>query len=634
MLDGFFRYIPLQFILRWLPIIVLLLAASWRLHDLEAQSLWNDEGTALRVAQRDVPDLLDATAQDIHPPGYYLALKAWISVAGESEFGLRSLSAFYGIIAVAATYAMAARLYARSAGILAALMVAVNAFAVFYSQEARMYAQLAMLAVLSMWLLVLLTQSQRPLRILILLTGVNVLGLYTHYTYPFTMIVQGLFFLWYWLRNRRHLLPYVVANAVTIVLFLPWLPTAYDQITTWPAANSEATLTEQIETIAIHLTFGNTAQDIQLLDFGWLAVLMVALVLPDYYRQPPKHTWRVALPVAWILVVCGGFLLSGSYRETNLKFLLPAQIALAIIIGRSVYYLWDIGAFSGALPLRIVPRLMAAAAAFFLFSANLTFLEDIYGRFQRDNYRDLAAYIDANQDADDAVILNAPGQFDAFSYYYDDVERVYPLPRGLGGDDEATRRETLDILNRHGGIFVAFWGEGERDPNDVVRTTLNENAYEVFSRWYGDVRLVQYAVLAPPPDVAEVETNIAFGEDIRLLGYALTGEPEAGEAIGVTLFWQTDAVLRTRYKVFVQLLDDDGRLVSQHDSEPNNNRSLTIDWQPGQIISDNHGLPIPAGTAAGTYQIIVGVYPLDAPEQRLMLEDGTTFLNVAKLVVE
>src|SRR5688572_10403385 len=153
------RLISVRFLVRWMPILILLLAAFFRFHEIAAQSFWHDEGNTLRLVQRDIEPLIEAVKPDIHPPGYYIMLKGWTDFAGKHEFGLRSYSAFWGVITAAFTYALGARLYARAAGILASALVALNPFAVYYGQEARMYAQLAGLTVPSLYLLVGLIQT-------------------------------------------------------------------------------------------------------------------------------------------------------------------------------------------------------------------------------------------------------------------------------------------------------------------------------------------------------------------------------------------------------------------------------------------------------------------------------------------
>ncbi|MBZ0308788.1 MAG: glycosyltransferase family 39 protein [Anaerolineae bacterium] len=638
-----YRLISVPFLVRWIPILVLLLAAFWRFQDIEQQSFWHDEGNTLRLIQRDMDALIDAVRPDIHPPGYYLVLKGWTAFVGEHEFGLRSLSAFWGMLTVLFTYALGVKLYeAKAAGILAAFLVAVNAFQVYYSQEARMYAQLAALTTLSLWLLTLLVTTRPTSRrfwwTAAALMSVNTLGLYTQYTYAFTMLVQGIFFLWAKGKHLKALLIYFLLNGLTLLFFLPWLPTAYDQITTWPTTDTGESFSEKITTLATYITYGNSASGLTLLDFLWPFLLAAALFLPDYYAQKPPHIWRVGLPLVWIGVVCGALLFSGAYREANLKFLLPAQVGLALLIGRGAYLLWDVGTFSAALPLQMIPRVLAGLA--FLATASISYqwlqVMETDSAFQRDDYQGIAEIIMATETPQDAILLNAPNQYEVFTYYYKGNLPLYPLPRGYGGDDAATLAETQQILAQHPCIFVLFWGEGERDPNGIVRNTLDTNAYEVYSRWYGHVRLVLYAVLQDPPDEPTHVIQQPFGEHMTLKGYAVSGEgvTTPGNVVGVTLFWETDEKLNTRYKVTVQLLKPDGTLASQHDSEPANGRHITTDWQPGTTIVDNHGILVPQSlTPDDQYQLIVSVYELDYPQNRLPVNNND-FLILERLIVQ
>ena len=117
---------------RLLPLVIILLAAVLRFHLINHQSLWNDEGNTLRLVQRSIPELLQNTARDIHPPGYYLLLKVWWLLTGETEFALRALSAFAGVLTVACVYALGRALFAPGVGLVASLLVAINAFNIYY----------------------------------------------------------------------------------------------------------------------------------------------------------------------------------------------------------------------------------------------------------------------------------------------------------------------------------------------------------------------------------------------------------------------------------------------------------------------------------------------------------------------
>jgi hypothetical protein len=97
----------------------------------------------------------------------------------------------------------------------------------------------------------------------------------------------------------------------------------------------------------------------------------------------------------------------------------------------------------------------------------------------------------------------------------------------------------------------------------------------------------------------------------------------AGDIAQVTLFWRSDESLTERYKVFVHLVNDQGQLVAQHDSEPGGGLVLTTTWQPGETVIDNHGLLVPIGAASGRYTALVGLYPLGDPANRLEVETAT-----------
>ncbi|MCQ3932055.1 MAG: hypothetical protein DPW16_16515 [Chloroflexi bacterium] len=633
-------------VIRWLPVLILLAAGFWRFHLLEAQSLWHDEGNSLRLAERSIPSLVEASSRDIHPPGYYIGLKWWMFFAGKTEYGLRSFSAFWGLLAVAGTYGLGRRLYGPLAASIAAALVAANPFAVYYSQETRMYAQLGALSVLSFWVLVKMLHASdhhraenRPNQFAfhiapwaIWLMIINTVGLYNHYTYPFTMIAQGMVFLWWWIprRDPRARNVYIVLNVITLMFFQSWLPTAYQQITSWPQAGDQSDLIDRADRVFTLLIYGQTATNLS--TFAYIlpiGLLVLGVLLPDRRAgaERPSVLWRVSLPLIWSGLSIGALLLSGAYREANLKFLIPAQMAVALMLGRS---LERIGAvMSGTVhntPYRLWVRWGSAVAlSMLMIIPNIQNLSPMYhdDRYARSDYRRIAELLAENAREGDAIILNAPNQIEAFDYYYHGGAPVFGLPKGLGGDDAATRQATNDLIADYQRIYMVLWGQNERDPNGIVEATLDEGAYVIGRQWITDVELVQYAVLDAPPAEPSQVVNMSFGDQITLVGYALSTDGTGqqllpGDVLGVTLFWQTNAQLEKRYKVTVQLLNPDGTLASQHDSEPANGRAITTTWQAGEIITDNHGIVVKQDAVMGTYMLIVAVYELDPPNTRLI----------------
>lgn len=141
---------------RGLLLLIILIAWATRLHHLAARPLWVDEAFSLWMARLPVPDLVARAARlDQHPPLYYLLLKVWTLLTGESEWAARSLSAFWGVLSVPLAFVLARRFLGRAwPAYFMATLVALSPFHVRYAQEARMYTFLAFWGLVAMWLLV------------------------------------------------------------------------------------------------------------------------------------------------------------------------------------------------------------------------------------------------------------------------------------------------------------------------------------------------------------------------------------------------------------------------------------------------------------------------------------------------
>jgi hypothetical protein len=110
---------------------------------------------------------------------------------------------------------------------------------------------------------------------------------------------------------------------------------------------------------------------------------------------------------------------------------------------------------------------------------------------------------------------------------------------------------------------------------------------------------------------------------VTLAGFTLDQTSYApGETLPLTLYWQPKALIDTSYKVFVQMLAENGRLLTQQDHIPANGSRPTTGWAPGEFITDDYTLAIPADAAPGTYQLITGLYNAKTG-QRLPLSAGS-----------
>lgn len=128
---------------------VLVLAATLGLVRAGDLSLWRDEGFSVLLARAPWDEFVRVIVESqANMALYYVLLKGWLTL-GDSEAAIRSLSAVAAVGAVAATYGFAARLFGRTVGIVAALLLALNALLVEYAQEARGYSLATFLVALA-----------------------------------------------------------------------------------------------------------------------------------------------------------------------------------------------------------------------------------------------------------------------------------------------------------------------------------------------------------------------------------------------------------------------------------------------------------------------------------------------------
>ena len=167
-----------------------------RIVGLTAQSLWRDEVDALRFATQALPALLEMFRRPgENGPLYFLALRPWLQMAGTSEFALRFPSLLAGVLSVPLTYVLSLRLtHERRIAALSGLLLATAPYAIWYGQEAKMYAALTILIPLQLYLAVQASWRGGWWRwgLLYIVTG---LGFYTHLLAALTVPVQALWLL-------------------------------------------------------------------------------------------------------------------------------------------------------------------------------------------------------------------------------------------------------------------------------------------------------------------------------------------------------------------------------------------------------------------------------------------------------
>lgn len=101
----------------------------------------------------------------------------------------------------------------------------------------------------------------------------------------------------------------------------------------------------------------------------------------------------------------------------------------------------------------------------------------------------------------------------------------------------------------------------------------------------------------------------AWENGLRLLGHsALPAALTPGTPLTATLTWSATAPLPANLTAFVHLLGPDGAIVAQSDRAPEGGFYPTSAWQPGETVSDDYRLDLPALLTPGAYRLVTGWY--------------------------
>lgn len=622
---------------------VLALAAGLRFYRLGEQSLWADEGNSAALAARSLARIAQDAAADIHPPLYYWLLHFWSHLFGHSEVALRSLSAIVGVGLVYVIYLIGRRLQSEQMGLTAALIAAINPLQIYYAQEARMYALLGLWSGLALYALTLyiLREGEGHMRpapgVAALLVVTLAGGLYTHYMFPSIIgTINALYLLWLWdSRRRGHVLERAMwwggLHLVALLLFLPWLPIAQRQLVGWPRPSMQPDFAQSFGAALVALSLGPVGYEQP--DWAWNIVFALWALLglwphvrPARGRREHWLTWGI--PLLAMVAPVALMLWRGLVREAYLKFLLAGSPGFCLLIARGVVGTGE--ALGGMASIRLrqrrtrravtVVRLpwlqlawYAVAAIVLGVTAGATLQAYFFNpTYARDDYRGMARYIQAVEQPGDRILLEAPGQQEVFTYYYRGKLPIYPLPRQRPPDPKSLRAELAEVTATPGRIFALFWAVEQADPERIIESWLAQNAFKASESWQGHVRFAIYAI----PEFSLSRERIAstdwvFGDPplLHLRGVGMGAETvTAGEVLPLSMAWEAVSPISDRYKITVQLLNEQNQVVAQRDAEPAGGLRPTTEWAPGQVVQDSIGVLVRAGTPPGEYRVILAVY--------------------------
>ncbi len=371
-------------------------------------NLHGDEVRAFRVVRGSISELFDLllgqSATEATPPFYFLL--AWGSAhLGDSLNWIRLPSIVLGTAMVPVVFALGRKAGGVAAGLVAAAIVALSPYAVFYSTEGRAYATMAFLVAVST--LALLTALERNEAGWWFLYGLAVTAaMYTQYTAVFVVGTQAI---WALLCFRERFKVLALVHAGILLAYAPWLPSLSEQ----KGKGLEDFFTgaqlnvRNFFSYPLQMLFGHSSFPLEELPGrAALAVLGLAAAIGvgAWIRSREPHEGvragmrspasliallAVATPVgiaAYTLFVGGEI-----YYPRNLT---PSLPALAVLVG--------------VLVASLRPPMIWAVAALVVGAGLITSVRSLDNRYQRPPYAQMVAFIDETARPGDTVISLFP----------------------------------------------------------------------------------------------------------------------------------------------------------------------------------------------------------------------------------
>jgi hypothetical protein len=426
-------------------LIICTFGMALRLYGLDDDGLWVDEIKTFATSRLQPGAIVQHQVDSAgHPPLLYLVTHFFFACCGQNDFIVRLPAALFGSLSILLVYKAGETLWTRDVGLVTAFLLAVNPYHVQYSQEARHYALMAFLALLS---LIFLTNALRlgKKRLWIGFVLCTSLGLYNHYFALLLLPAEGVFAALVvrgnWLSSQRasaespvtrgdrgsvnasqQALLLSLSLILVLVSYVPWVPVLQAQFP--KNVQTEAITTDTASSFLLSLGFlssvltAYTGPDTATVVL-YLALLLVGLSTLRREALCLALLW-IGTPFAFLTVAVPMHLLHPRYVLFTLPMcLLVVANGLTAAGGLLQRALRSVGGDHWWSSL-----LVPASAAVVLGTLSAASLTDYYAS-EKTDWRDAAGYLAAEMGPSDIILADGEGLWGSDYYRVEDCLPLY-----------------------------------------------------------------------------------------------------------------------------------------------------------------------------------------------------------------
>jgi hypothetical protein len=644
---------------------ITIVAFLLRRYRLGSESFWFDEADIVQRAMQPVPTLLQGfTEAGENGPLYTLMLHYWLAaiqafpplervlhlVFGSGmEAPVRGLSAMFGTAAIPVIYALGRRVGGMALGFTAAILLAVNPFHIWHSQDAKMYTLLVLTSLASTLLYIEALQRNKialwasyVVATWVMLTVHSLSGLVLLAQLAATPFLRQISK--FEIRNSK--LRWVRWGWAMLLILGPLFPIAWLRLAalltnTLDVGNwyQPTGITDILFTIFVAFAVNRAAPPWELtgaIVMGLLAAFGVwALFKPAGARTNQLITPLAPLVLAlWIVPIFVFWLVTLRVPLFQSRYLIMALPPYLLMAGVGLLWLRRIHV--------VVPTIAAGvlglASVFALVSVNYSL------EVQKEDWRGAMVYVQDHLRLRDAIIVFPGYLVTAIDTYYKpggpgqvpEVPVIASIPsmrtQGFGQRElEMALREAIKGHERVWLVTSPVRQQSE-DPDNHVQQWLqyNWNTFDtkvfngvtVYGISFNEVRETWF----PAPDYPE---RHAYPNGLVFEGYIYEIRADATQQrdasyFPLTLYWQTTQRLKEDYIFRVRIKDPAGKVIVDDSAGPLNGYWRTSEWPPGKHIIDYRDLRLPGGLTPGNYTVTLEVEPQGQRDQPLKTTDGLT----------
>jgi hypothetical protein len=612
---------------------ILMIAFALRTYRLGSQEIIGDEAFSYFFSLPAIRQIIKATIDlgERNPPGGFLLLKAWMGSAGDSEFALRFVGVFFGVLAVGLFYRLCRLLkLSTRTSMLAAALLALGPFAVAYSQSPRAYSASLALGIASTGL-GLSVLNQKRLASWLGYVAVTCLGLYTHYSFFLILLAQNVFALGGALlvpRLRQGLARWFLCQLTLIFLYLPWLMAVRHTLMASGQGESPLGLVAASSKVLAVFAFGET---LPLRDSTLLVLLAGALLILGGIRLAlagPPGREALVMALSCLAVALGATRFGAvNHPAFDVRYLIAAMPAFYLLLAAAA-----LGSDGEARPRVLGARwdwlggtLLAALSIFALVSIGHYYGDVAYSKTRgwRELSTALARLSGGMENERVRLVQNVPDPTPWY-YYRGPVAHLVmpPAPSdAAGADDEVAALAASGVQRVILTVQQADWWDGK----GIAQAALSKSYAPVATFPVGPALIDVYA----RPSTSMSPVNVSFENGVILA----SAEPDSrqlvpGGLLVVHLQWlgRREALTGTE-KVTLQILDSAGALVAQTDQA----------FEASKIGTSptSYGILVPNELSPGTCRLIVAVYDPDLPgSPRWRTTTGAGYADLGELHAE